>query len=651
DKIKNEKINIGVISNHNKFYLDEFKQLQKQAKKNEIYLLPGIELSVNDGANGIHAIIVFDYNEWCTVNDNFIDHFLKTVFAGKANFENSNGRCNFNLLDVIKKLSSFNKNYFVILAHVEQNNGFLSELDGGRIGELGASYGFSNILGMQKIRSEDKIKNLKIWLNNKLPAFVEGSDPKNIEEIGKGNRQTFVKIGDFNFEALMFALKNKASRIKNCFPQTKNVYIKSIKFIGGKLDGETISFSSNANNFIGIRGSGKSLIIEMLRYALTIGFGEKAMDKKYKNKLIEFALTSGGKVELEVVNNERIYKIERILNQKPSIFLNDKVVPEITLSAIINKPIYFGQKDLSNTGEGFEKDLLEKIIGNELKPIRDRAISQYRKIKNIIRELQNLKDMSSKKEEVMAQQADYKHRLEEFAKYNLDKKLKRQVSFNKDDVKLKEFCDLADEYAFDLNQFVNKYSESFDNLGQYQASENKDIFEIFFKTFDEIKLGFSAVKMKVPLTEEKIVLLKKYKENFKKRYDTLKEEFAKIQREMNLPKINANVFLEVNKSIDLIKLKIIEIEKSIKKKGEIEKSLANELSELNDLWHKEFRAIQFEIQRINSSQKFIQINIMYKSDKSAFFNFMSDILKGSGLYRQDIKNLIDEFQDGIEIFK
>jgi chromosome segregation protein len=39
-------IRLGVIANHNKFDLDEFKALRKTAQKKGIALLPGVELSV-----------------------------------------------------------------------------------------------------------------------------------------------------------------------------------------------------------------------------------------------------------------------------------------------------------------------------------------------------------------------------------------------------------------------------------------------------------------------------------------------------------------------------------------------------------------------------------------------------------------------------
>ena len=60
DKLAAEDIGIGVITNHNKFDKDEYKALQKEAKQKNIMIFAGTELSVNDGANGIHCLIVFD---------------------------------------------------------------------------------------------------------------------------------------------------------------------------------------------------------------------------------------------------------------------------------------------------------------------------------------------------------------------------------------------------------------------------------------------------------------------------------------------------------------------------------------------------------------------------------------------------------------
>ena len=75
--LRDENINLGVITNHNKFDLDEFKAIRKKAKKSAIGLLPGVELSVQDGSTGIHTLIVFS-DEWITnkENENYIQSFL-----------------------------------------------------------------------------------------------------------------------------------------------------------------------------------------------------------------------------------------------------------------------------------------------------------------------------------------------------------------------------------------------------------------------------------------------------------------------------------------------------------------------------------------------------------------------------------------------
>ena len=85
-------IRLGVITNHNKFDYDEFKALRSTAKKQGINLLPGVGLSVNDGANGIHTLIVFS-EQWLANGENHINPFLTVSFKGKIpqQYENENG--------------------------------------------------------------------------------------------------------------------------------------------------------------------------------------------------------------------------------------------------------------------------------------------------------------------------------------------------------------------------------------------------------------------------------------------------------------------------------------------------------------------------------------------------------------------------------
>lgn len=114
--LKKAGTNVGVITNHNKFDAGEFKALKKKAAHENFFLLRGVELSVNEGANGVHTLIVFS-EEWDSDGKNYIDAFLSSVFSGKlpSEYENENGKTTDNLLEIIKKLDAYNKDYFSFL--------------------------------------------------------------------------------------------------------------------------------------------------------------------------------------------------------------------------------------------------------------------------------------------------------------------------------------------------------------------------------------------------------------------------------------------------------------------------------------------------------------------------------------------------------
>jgi len=188
--LKKAGIRVAVITNHNKFDRDDFKALAKAARKEEIFILPGLELSVKDGSNGIHVLVVFS-NDWISnpENTNYVQSFLGVTFAGQANFENENGRSNHDLNDTIRELDEFNKDYFLICAHVEANNGLWGGLSGGRITEIGESEPFrQRCVAFQKVTTHDKRTQVKSWLSDWYPAEVEGCDCKSIADIGKGKQ-------------------------------------------------------------------------------------------------------------------------------------------------------------------------------------------------------------------------------------------------------------------------------------------------------------------------------------------------------------------------------------------------------------------------------------------------------------------------------
>lgn len=384
-KLKKENIGVGIVTNHNKFDLNEFIALEKKAKKEGIIIYPGVELSVKEGANGIHCLIAFDRRQWIeNKQKESINSFLDEVFKGIDNRENENTRCNKDLFGVIEALNEYDKEYFVILAHVEQKSGFFKECDGGLIKSLSRKPQFSDrVLAFQKVRTQDTLAKVENWMGYSI-AHVEGSDCKSIKEIGKGE-SSYIKIGDASFKSLVVALKDFGHRISKNREETKYGYIHSIKFEGGILDGQEMNLSSGLNTLVGIRGSGKSSVLESIRYVLGLELSDN--DIVYKQGLLDYVIGSGGKITITAYDKfNKKYEITRILNENTHVY-QDGEVSGAKPSSIILNPLYFGQKDLSTTQTGFELRLLDKVIGKDNSDIENKLESISKDFQNKFNEL------------------------------------------------------------------------------------------------------------------------------------------------------------------------------------------------------------------------------------------------------------------------
>ncbi len=658
EKLKTEKIDIGIITNHNKFDLDEFKALRKKANKENIFLLAGVELSVDDGVNGIHTLVVFNPDVWLENGNNFIQHFITESFAGKANHENENGRSNDNLTTAIEKLNKYNKDYFIVLAHAEAKSGFFEEFEGGRIEELARKALFQErVIAFQKVRTKDKVAIWNKWFDNKLPAFVEGSDPKKIDEIGKGEK-SYIKVGDYNFEAVKFALQDYELRVKKEKPIIENGYIKSISFDGSscKLDGETIEFSSSMNNLVGVRGSGKSSIIEAIRYGLGLDISETNSDFKYKNTLIEKLLGSAGKITIKAFDNrDKEYLIERVYRHSIEIKQNNEL-RNLNINTILNKPLYFGQKDLSNykNEDDFENDLVLKLIGDKTKEIKQKIDTKKQEIKIQLENIKKYDNLESKKEEVEQKIEELNLKIEEFKKHNIEEKLKKQIEFDKDNANFTNIIKDLQGFRYDVNSFLTSYEDGkfFDTLKNYQSKENQDIFNELYKILNISKQNFLDIFNQFKQLLDSFKNINSVNSAFKERYKAFNDEFLTIQREINLPNnLRADDFINYTKTLNSQMLMKNEIAKLSQKKLESDKNLKKLLLELNELYYEEFKIVDKEVKKINESQKSIEIKYNFKANKSEFDKFLRNLFSGTGLSKNDYEMLIGSYIDLVAIYE
>ncbi len=663
-------IGLGIITNHNTFDKGEFQALRKKARQENIFLLPGVELSVSEGARGLHVLVVFS-DAWLEKGNDYIGSFLGNMFPGKvpSEYQRKNERSEKNLIQMVKLLDGIGRDYFLVFAHVEQDNGLWKELQGGRLKDLFSEEAYRDVvkrtLAFQKVRTHDVSgKNCRVkvqrLIGERYPAEVEGSDCKNMKEIGAGEA-VYLKIGDFSFDALKYALLDKEYRVASKPPEYAHSHILSMRFTGGTLSGQEIFFSPELNTLIGIRGSGKSAILEVLRYALGIPFGEKTGDCKYKEDLVGFTLGSGGKVEIQARDRYgQHYTLRRVWKEPyTEVLIDGKIQPGISIrETVLRKPIYFGQKDLSNTGEGFERDLVEKLLGSKLEEIRRRIDAQKQKVAEAVDRLLKVKDVQEHLEEQRKIQQDAEHRLGFYAEHGVEEKLQKRLDFDADARTMEKGLRLAGYFVTDLEALLAQHEDDIRNFQGYRSVHNQDLVDRFYTKYDAYVAFVERIKEWLRGDTDTQKAMEEFKGELEQRRASMVEEFAAIERRLGEDlqsqgalNISSEEFLELKKKLAAAKQLIGVLEKQGDQKEHLQNALLEELQKLNEYWHEEFHLIKQELDRVGERGGSLSIDSEYKGDKEAFLSFMKEVFKGSGVRETTYKNMVDHYPDFGAIYR
>lgn len=654
-------IQVGVITNHNKFDRDEFKVLRKAARKEEIYLLPGVELSVKDGRKGIHTLVVF-HEDWIDNRENadHINSFLAVTFAGQTGYDNKNARSNHDLLETIRELDKFERGYLLIFAHVEADNGLWGGLDGGRISELGRNELFRTCTAaFQKVRTRDLREKVKGHLAGWYPSEVEGSDPKSIEEIGRGEK-SFIKIGAFTFEAVQFALKPGTDRLlPEVVHRPAHSWIRSIRFEGGTLNGKRIDLSDEMNCLIGIRGSGKSAVLESLRYALELTLPESVeeLDFKYKQELVRFTLGSGGKVLVQVEDAQgRCYEVRRILNERADVYFDGELRPGVRIP--LKNPLFFGQKELVKRGEGSERELVERLLGSKLDATRREIAGQRQRVLDVLTNLDKLKGLDAIEQEYQNRKKDTEFRLGLFQKHGVEQQLRRQVEFNADVTHSQRTVEAVDSFIRSFDTFLREQEAELAALSQLESKENADVITEINTILERLRTVPDKVRQVLGEARVDVQALHAKLDELKRRRETLKDEFAAIERQLSEQlqqkggvSVRPDDFVKLNAELQKAKLALEEITKSRTRKNALRDELLKELKRLSDIWHQEFKEIEAEVKKLNDSQTALRIIPQYKGDKAAFLKELQNQFRGSRLREATLQGVVDQHADFIAVYE
>jgi ABC-type lipoprotein export system ATPase subunit len=340
-----QKNGIAVVGLADHGCIDSSQSLRMKLQNAGIIVFPGFEIA---SAEKIHVVCLFSPEK--SVSD--LNRFLGALGMGNIieGNETSTMTC-LNIADKVKDLGGF-----WYAAHITSDGGIL------KLGKLNQIWKDNRLIAAQIPDSKDNIdpqytniiKNKDpYYKREQMPALINACDIASPEDLDKPTATTLVKMTKPSFENFCIAFKDPDSRIK-LNSEIENSYqscIKSFAVYGGYLDGLSIDFSDNLTTIIGGRGTGKSTIINLIRYALDFPPTEKDQKKNYDN-MINSNLGSGGRVELQIVSNTHFgksFKIVRRYNQRPVVQDEKGSVSTLSILDILPTIEIYGQNEIVDT--------------------------------------------------------------------------------------------------------------------------------------------------------------------------------------------------------------------------------------------------------------------------------------------------------------
>jgi ABC-type lipoprotein export system ATPase subunit len=328
---------IGLADHGNVDGVDAIRSLMNEHK---IIVFPGFEIATTEKA---HYVCLFAEN---TTEDQ-LNRYLGAL--GLTNPENGIWPSNLGGIALLTKVEELGG--LVYAAHAVDDSGILRQ-------KLVHVWRSPLLKAVQIPGTLDDLRNgegqpYRQILLNKNPDYkreipigiINAKDVAVPEDLANPKASCLIKMTTPCFASFKLAFQDPESRVRLNSDVSEKYYsrIESLKVTGGYLDGVHIKFSEHLNAVIGGRGTGKSTLIECLRYVLGLRPIGKNASKQHDEIIKENLGKSGARVEVVIRSskmNGRLFTVARRYgestsikdkNGNPSTFTPADLLPEIEI--------------------------------------------------------------------------------------------------------------------------------------------------------------------------------------------------------------------------------------------------------------------------------------------------------------------------------
>lgn len=428
-------------------------------------------------------------------------------------------------------------------------------------------------------------------------ALLNCLDVYNLKDLAQGACSTLIKMSAPSIDGLLQAFLDPDSRLrlfsKEETPHTpEKVELVALTWEGGFLDECGVQFNRNLNCLIGGRGTGKSSIIESLRFVLEQKPLGNLAEEAHRS-IIQEVIQPSTKISLLV----RIYqpkasyfRIERVVAEPPAppeVFDENGERSELKVFDLLPQIDLYGQHEISEIARQPDKQL------DLLKRFRPSGWIKYESQRNEQRELLSLnreqivrvrRDLQTF-EERLSRLPSLEEKLRRFESQGLDDKLHEQSQLTREEAILRTSRERVASFRKPLEQLQQKIAmESAGQMGKVEkALPNADLMK---KIIAEQERFDAALRECLAQLEEHVETshrqLLQYAQEWETRRHARQEEYQKALRRLQQEAIDGNTYLRLRRELEELLPLRAQFAQHNQKLRELEKKRKRALDKLHE---------------------------------------------------------------------
>lgn len=326
---------------------DSAKSLIDEATNRGIVALPGFEANSEEG---VHLLVLFEAGtDPADIN--------AAIGACGVTPGCSNGSTGHPFKQVMHVMHE--RGALVVPAHVNvANGGMLTTRSGPPLANMVTNprlHAIAVTPGVDEAPDQEAAcRGRKPFERDHPLSVIYADDVTSPEAVAKLGATTWFKVSSLSLASIKLAVRTPVTRVRVEDPaQTARPLIRGISWVGGFLDGVSIPVSSDLTTLIGGRGTGKSTVVESLRYALKIEpIGADA--KRDHDNIVAGVLRQGTTVRVEVETPTPVpqaYTIERSVPNPPIVRDSSGTITSLQPLDVLGPVEVFGQHELAELAQ------------------------------------------------------------------------------------------------------------------------------------------------------------------------------------------------------------------------------------------------------------------------------------------------------------